>query len=131
MRKRVTFSEPFELPRLKDATEYLFPFCVTELSSTTGSHHQTLSTKHTIRVGITTSLLIVWRLPNESVKKLLFHYACENIKQRIKTGTLSEEQELLLATHSVSNVCPIDLSTITDNVTNYSFELDNSDSYLK
>ena len=124
MKQRVTFFEPYEMPHTRAAIEYVFPFCAVDSSMIGEPRQKSLTTTHIIKMDITTTLLAVWRIPDkESIIKVLFQYAREDVEQKIKDGMLSDEQELSLATYNSPESCPFDISSIPT-PTNYSFEVD-------
>jgi nucleoside phosphorylase len=103
-----------------DNTEYGFYFDVVDASLVGEPEERASAAKHKIKVGITYELLINWRLVDTSeddLVKVLFHYARKYVGQKIKDGTLTDYEELLLSTKEHrEGQCPLDTSRIPDPV---------------
>jgi len=122
MHKTVVFRTvvPLRADYFTDNTEYGFYFDVIDSSLVGEPEERASAAKHKIKVGITYELLTNWRLDNASeddLVRILFHYARRYVEQKIKDGTLTDYEELLLSTgeHREGD-CPLDISRIPDPV---------------
>jgi hypothetical protein len=101
-----------------DNTEYYFHFYVVDSSLVGEPEERSSASKRRIIVGITYELLTNWRLEQaseEDLTKVLFHYGRRYVEEKIKKGTLSEYEELLLSTREHrEGYCPLDVSRIPD-----------------
>jgi hypothetical protein len=96
----------------RDVTQYAFEFTVVD-SSLVGQPEERSETLHgKLFVGITIELNINWHLKDEELLKVLFEYGKRHIIQKIKDGTLSKREELLLTTSNSPENCPFDTSRI-------------------
>ena len=75
--------------------------------------------QHTMRVNLTDSLLACWNksgeraLTDDELKKVIYEYAWRNIVDAIQNGgTLTEDFEVLLATHNIPTVLEFDPAKI-------------------
>lgn len=63
-----------------------------------------------IAVFVSTALKIVWQLPFENnlqdVEKILLQFAKNNIIEKLKEGTLNNQEEVILMTETQPKVCP-------------------------
>lgn len=122
MHKTVVFRTvvPLRADDLTDNTEYGFYFDVIDSSLVGEPEERASAAKHKIKVGITYELLTNWRLDNASeddLVRILFHYARRYVEQKIKDGTLTDYEELLLSTEEHrEGDCPLDISRIPDPV---------------
>jgi len=111
--KTVTFYKSCNLSnRSRHATEYGFQFRVVD-SSLLGTPEEISETRdYFLKVGITEILAASWGLSDTDLFKVLFEYGKRHVIQKIKDGTLSEEEELWLSTASHPTTCPFDPSRI-------------------
>lgn len=122
MRKAVVFHGPVRLRADydNDDREYGFPFDVVDASLVGEPEERASATKHKIKVRITYELLYNWRMNDASedkVVKVLFHFATRRVEEKIKEGTLTDYEELLLSTKEHrEGQCPLDISRIPDPV---------------
>ena len=122
MHKTVVFRTvvPLRADYPNDNTEYGFYFDVIDSSLVGEPEERASAAKHKIKVGITYELLTNWRLDNASeddLVRILFHYARRYVEQKIKDGTLTNYEELLLSTEEHrEGDCPLDISRIPDPV---------------
>jgi hypothetical protein len=115
-KKILTFKEPVCLETfafsLRDVTQYRFEFSVVD-SSLIGQPEERSGTLYgRLFVGITIELNLNWRLKDEELLKVLFEYGKRHVIQKIKDGTLSDREELLLTTSNSPEDCPFDPSRI-------------------
>ena len=129
-KKILTFKEPVCLETFsssrRDVTQYLFEFTVVD-SSLVGEPEERSKTLYgKLFVGITIELNINWRLNDHELLKVLFEYGKRHVIQKIKDGTLSEKEELLLTTSNSPENCPFDPSRIK-NPSGAKFEIEVSE----
>jgi len=107
---------------VRDVAQYLFEFKVD--SSLIGKPEEISATLYgKVIVGITIELNLNWRLKDDELVKVLFEYGKRHVIQKIKDGTLSEREELVLTTSNSPENCPFDPSRIT-NPSGAAFEIE-------
>jgi hypothetical protein len=113
MKKTIKFEAYSSLPRMRDASEYIFPYTVVDSSLVGTPEEKSRSEQFSIKVGGTYSLLSCWNLKSLDLIKVLFEYGKRHIIQKLKDGTLSQNEELLLDT-SAEIPCIFDPSRISN-----------------
>ena len=112
MKKKIEFKTPIALGRTRDASDYLFPYDLVDSTFVGMPEEQCKTSDFDIKVGATRSLVASWRLNENDLIKVLFEYGKRHIIQKLKDGTLSSEEELLLSTSTAEVPCPFDPSRI-------------------
>ncbi len=114
MKKTLMFKSPSSLARTRDATEYLIPYTLVESSLVGSPEERNKTSRFSIKVGGTGTLISCWGFEESDLIKVLFEYGKRHIIEKLKDGTLSDMEELLLSTSTAEVPCPFDLSRITD-----------------
>jgi len=112
MKNKIEFKSPIALGKTRDATDYLFQYDLVDSTFVGRPEEQNRTSHFDIKVGGTRSLLACWDLNEADLIKVLFEYGKRHIVQKLKDGTLSDEEELLLSTSTAEVPCPFDPSRI-------------------
>jgi hypothetical protein len=112
MKKKIEFKSPIPLGRTRDASDYLFPYDLVDSTFVGMPEEQNRTLHFDIKVGGTRSLVACWGLNETDLIKVLFEYGKRHIIQKLKDGTLSDEEELLLSTSTAEVPCPFDPTRI-------------------
>jgi hypothetical protein len=112
MKKKIEFKSSIALGKTRDATDYLFQYDLVDSTFVGMPEEQNRTSHFDIKVGGTRSLLACWGLNEADLIKVLFEYGKRHIVQKLKDGTLSDEEELLLSTSTAEVPCPFDPSRI-------------------
>ncbi|MEQ9468521.1 MAG: hypothetical protein RLN88_14000 [Ekhidna sp.] len=129
--KYLKFVSIRQLPLTRSAYDYIINY---EISSEDGKINE-----YFIKVTISTVVLAIWRdsfpqfsSPVEQMKNLemvLLQIAKEKIIEKVKEGTLSEEEELILLSENTPHTCPISANELVD-VKHAEYEIELHDSKL-
>jgi len=116
MKKILSFKEPTCVETLssslREGTQYRFEFSLID-SSVIGKPEEKSETFYgELLVGITIELNIDWRLDDKEMPKILFEYGKRHLVQKVKDGSISDKEELLLATSNSPDECPYDVAAI-------------------
>ncbi len=103
MEKILTFGQPRLLPAFRDGIEYVFPYKVTDTPVAIPKNNQVHFFEHSVKVGVSCSLLVVWQAEESMLPRLLFEYGKQYVVQKLKDGTLSNNEERFLTTYSVES----------------------------
>lgn len=105
MKIRLVFDKPDLLPTGRDAIEYLFRYKVID-EKFVGKPEEDSETKHyRIKVSITGTLDMMWKLSDFDREKVLYEFGKRHVEEKIKEGSLIDNEELWLSTstHPKSN----------------------------
>lgn len=114
MKKTIFSRQSSHIPSKGRTTEYRFLFSIVDSSLIGTPEERSKTSDYFIRVGVTKSLECSWDLTEPELIKVLFEYGKRHFIEKLKDGTLSESEELLLDTHSVEIPCPFDPNCISD-----------------
>jgi len=114
MTQIVSFGEPEELPRLRDAVEFRFPFTVVDESFLGKPEVEARTTKHYVDVGASGTLIACWDVPRALLYKVLFEYGKRHVEQKSIDGALSEKEEIQLHTANAEAPCPFRATLIPE-----------------
>ncbi len=110
----VTFGGPEELPRLRDAIEYRFPFTVISDEFIGKPEQQARTSNHRIDVGASGTLAACWGIPRALMPKVLFEYGKRQVEQKLLDGALSPSEEFQLHTANAEVPCPFSPTLIPE-----------------
>jgi len=108
----VTFYRSYPLPVVRHAIEFGFKFNVVDSSLIGAPEEKSETRDYFLKVGISETLAACWQLSDPDLFKVLFEYGKRYVIQKIKDGTLADEEELWLFTTSHPTTCPFDPSRI-------------------
>jgi len=94
--------------------EFVFPFSVVKLGYIGSPEEAAKTTQHRIKVGITGTLHACWGLNDEALVKVLYEHGKRHITQKLKDGSLTPREELMLATSNAPQRSPFDPGRITN-----------------
>lgn len=123
MNKKVIFSNPQLLPKLRSRIEYEFPFTVADSSPVGNLEKESKAKQYIIQISISEKLAAIWGYtqPDLNLEKILYKHCEEDITKKLKGGILKEKEEIFLATFNYSykyhrnpNKCPFDPSEIPE-----------------
>ncbi len=115
MHKTLSFSRPEKTKQGNQGIEYSFPFSVID-SSLIGKSEETAATSHyEVVVPIADVLLLIWRLNEADLERVLFEFGKRHVVELVKTHSLPAEKAIemqTLASWNSPNQCPFDPARI-------------------
>ena len=115
-------------PSDRDALEFLFPFSLVESSFVGQPEELSKTSQHRIKMGITGTLHSMWGLNEDSLVRVLFEHGKRHIAQKLKDGSLTAREELMLSTSNSPQRSPFDPKRIdSPNGTEVRVTLENTD----
>jgi hypothetical protein len=94
----IQFGRGNYIPQKKTVREFRFPFTVVDSRYEGTSEEQSHTSTHEIFLGVTDLVDTSWGLQKDELKKVLLTYGQDHIQQRLRAGSLSTREELLLTT---------------------------------
>jgi hypothetical protein len=111
---KVTFGKYTQLAITRDGIDFLFNFVTIDDKYIGKPEEFRMAREHHIIVGISGTLATMWGLQQSELVKTLFEFGKRHIIEKIKDGTLTQKEELQLATSNAPNKSPFDTSRIPD-----------------
>ena len=105
MKIRLQFQNPKLLPTMRDAIEYIFPYNLIEEKFIGAPEEKSETKYYKLRVSITRTLDTMWNLSDSDREKVLYEYGKRHVEEKIKDGSLIDDEELWLSTgtHPTTN----------------------------
>lgn len=112
MRVKLVFDNPDLLPTSRDAIEYLFPYKLIDEKFVDKPEEESETKHYKIIVSITRTLDTMWKLSDSDREKVLYEYGKRHVEEKIKEGSLTDDEELWLSTGTHPKKNPFDPSRI-------------------
>ena len=112
MQKTLFFDLPGRNITGRDMTELFFPFRLVDDALIGSPEEMNRSSNHLIKVGVSGSLSACWDLTDDQLLRVMFEYGKRHVIQKVKDGTLGDEEELELNTYNAECPCPFDPSRL-------------------
>jgi len=108
----VTFTRDEWLPVIRDGRDYLLHYTYVP-SQLIGAPEEAAETKGgRVLVGISRTLMSIWRIEGEELRKILFEYGKRHVRAKAAEGSLGGQSELQLTTANAPNRRPYDPNRI-------------------
>ncbi len=128
IKKTVCFGKPSDLaiPFKNDNSQINFYFSVVDSVMIGEPEEKGATTHHRLTVSMSRKLRVNWGLENEDKNtiKVLFQYGKRHIEEKIKSGILSETEEISLSTETCPDSCPFIISCISYPIESFEISLD-------
>jgi len=108
MKKKLTLISYNPLPTSRDAIEFLYKFTLVD-SSLVGEPEEDFNTStHQIKIAITGGKQAAWlyRQPDLDFLKVAYEFGKRELIQKIKDGTITDYQELIITSVNSPEICP-------------------------
>jgi len=96
----------------REITEYIFPFRIVDSELIGRPDEISESSHYTIKVVVSRTLASCWGFNDDQQHRVMFEYGKRHVIQKLKDGTLRENEELDLHTANVELPCPFDPALI-------------------
>ncbi|MFZ1517695.1 MAG: hypothetical protein WAU11_02915 [Ignavibacteriaceae bacterium] len=127
MQKRLTLLEAIEGMTARDGSEYHYRFSLVDTSLIGMPEENYYISSHKIRVFISGRMEAAWiaKQPNIDFIKVCYEYAKRELIQKIKDGSIQENQELEIMSTNFPNECPFQSDRIVSKIGTYTdFEVE-------
>lgn len=127
MQKRLTLLEAIEGRTERDGSEYHYRFSLVDTSLIGMPEENYYTSSHKIRVFISGRMEASWiaKQPNIDFIKVCYEYAKRELIQKIKDGSIQENQELEIMSTNYPNECPFQSDRIVNKIGTYTdFEVE-------
>lgn len=118
MNKRLTLLEAVEGRTARDGSEYYYRFSLVEVSLIGMPEENHYTSIHRINVFISGTMEAVWlaRQPNIDFLKVCYEYAKRELIQKVKDGSIQDNQALEIMSTNYPNECPFQSDRIVSEV---------------
>ena len=128
IRYQILFGSPRLLAEDRDAIEYLFPFSMINAAFLGTPEEKSKITIHQVKVGITGTLHTCWGLKDDDLVRVLFEHGKRYIVQKLKDGSLTSREEIMLATSNSPQKSHFDPKNIPNpDGANFNVNIENTD----
>lgn len=113
--KRLTFSVPVEVTNPgDDSRSFLFPFSVVGADLVGAPEEAQATTEHRLIVTVANNRLPAWHLTDPELIRVLFEIGRRAVAEKVKSGTLTREERVMVHTASHPKICPFDPSRVQE-----------------
>ena len=113
--KRITFCNPREVTNPgEDSRSFLYHFSCVDAAVVGAPEEARVTTEHRLIVTIANNRLPAWKLTDADLIKVLFEIGRRKVIEKVKEGSLQQEERVMVNTGTHSAICPFDPTCIKE-----------------